>query len=245
MNSHFCFFSSLFSHLTHNTTKHTTIHITHHNNTMALNPPPILPILVFASVPLLCKVWWRSQQPQRQHAHAVKKQSSLLQDENDMECEVLAPGLVIMRKALSMESQLLLAEHIFEYGHRRRKWWEWTRKDKQDMLLLNNYRQDRGRIYDALSSYPGEEEGGGGVLRRVCADSVACARRLDPAMPALDAPSHLLVLYYTSARKLGWHRDDGERRDRQQRGRREAAGRSAAFLLCALSPLHSSSLSLT
>jgi hypothetical protein len=128
-----------------------------------------------------------------------------------MECEVLAPGLVIMRKALSMENQLLLAENIFEYGHRRRKWWEWTRVDKQDVLLLNNYRQGRGRIYDALSSYPGEGEGEQ-LLRHLCEDSVALARRLDCAMPALlpPGPTHLLVLYYASARKLGWHRDNGE-----------------------------------
>ena len=130
-----------------------------------------------------------------------------------MECEVLAPGLVIMRQALSMESQLLLAENIFEYGHRQRKWWEWTRVQKRDVLLLNNHRQGRGRIYDALSSYPGEGQHGtcSSLLRRVCEDSVALARQLDSAMPALapPGPTHLLTLYYTSARKLGWHRDNG------------------------------------
>lgn len=170
-----------------------------------------VPSLLFAMIPLLCKAYWTYRCTGSQQD---KVQRTLLQDMCDMECEVLAPGLVIMKNALSMESQLLLAENIFEYGHRRRKWWEWTRVDKRDMFLLNNYRQGRGRIYDALSSYPGGGQGkdeNSSLLRRVCEDSVALARQLDGAMPALASPgsTHLLTLYYTSARKLGWHRDNG------------------------------------
>ena len=155
---------------------------------------------MFASVPLVWRLW----QSRRKQARAF----SLLNDESHMQCEVLEPGLVILRDALCMKSQLLLAERIFEHGHAQRKWWAREKVGgRPQSWVLNNHRQGRGRIYDALHSYPDQDE----LLRGVCLDSVVLARRLDPALPALLSPTHLLTLYYTSARKLGWHRDNGNR----------------------------------
>ncbi|GMH71826.1 hypothetical protein TL16_g05756 [Triparma laevis f. inornata] len=70
-------------------------------------------------------------------------------------------------------------------------------------MELNNARQGRGRIYDALKSYPDSE-----FLERICQDITKRARRVDPTMPPVD-PTHLLTMYYTKPKKLGWHRDDG------------------------------------
>jgi hypothetical protein len=156
-------------------------------------------VFLFAATPLLYRLWLLYNEDKRQLPR------SMLKARNHMQLEVLAPGLVILRNALCMELQLLLAQDIFEYGHQKRKWWELTKVNKQDRWMLNNHRQGRGRIYDALHSYPGAD----GLLRQVCLDSVALARSLDPAMPAMDCPTHLLVLYYTTNRKLGWHRDNG------------------------------------
>ena len=158
----------------------------------------LLTLLCFACSPLLCK-WLRMW----------REQCSLLRDRRDMQCEVLAPGLVILRGALHSASQLMLAEMILRLGHRDRRWWEWSCVNKKDVLVLNNHRQGRGRIYDALRSYPGEEEDGSQLLRRVCLEAAELARQLDKTMPILDLPTHLLVLFYTTARKLGWHRDNG------------------------------------
>lgn len=161
------------------------------------------PFLLFISFPLFSKIWryfWKC---------VATTKVSLLRDMKDIDYEVLAPGLVVLRNALSIDSQLIIAEKIFEYGHMNRKWWEWTRVNKKDVCLLNNHRQGRGRIYDALRNFPGEETGGEEILRGVCKDSVSVACQLDNAMPDLESPTHLLVLYYTSARKLGWHRDNG------------------------------------
>lgn len=160
--------------------------------------------LMFASVALLCRVWRR-----RIGEKDVQNSRSLLENVSDMHCEVLEPGLVILRGALSIQSQLEISQMIFEHGHQRRKWWARTKVDGQERWMLNNYRQGRGRIYDALCHYPGG--GSGEVLRLLCEDSASLACRLDPAMPALCSPSHLLTLYYTSARKLGWHRDNGSK----------------------------------
>ena len=119
---------------------------------------------------------------------------------------VLRPGLVLLRGALDERAQTLLAERLFLHGHTRGKWWAREKQHGREQCVLNNHRQGRGRIYDALHSYPDQDE----LLRGVCCDSVALARRLDPAMPPLHCPTHLLTLYYTSSRKLGWHRDNGE-----------------------------------
>jgi hypothetical protein len=121
---------------------------------------------------------------------------------------VLRPGLVLLRGALDERAQTLLAERLFLHGHTRGKWWAREKQHGREQCVLNNHRQGRGRIYDALHSYEDQEEDE--LLRGVCCDSVALARRLDPAMPPLHCPTHLLTLYYTSSRKLGWHRDNGE-----------------------------------
>ena len=44
-------------------------------------------------------------------------------------------------------------------------------------------------------------------MRGVCGEITERARSVDPAMPDIE-PTHLLTMYYTTPRKLGWHRDN-------------------------------------
>jgi hypothetical protein len=117
------------------------------------------------------------------------------------------PGVVLIRQALAMEEQLWVARCLFEYGHGEKKWWTEcpgkTAHDTAERFELNNQRQGRGRIYDYLSSYLGSSS-----LRALCRAGAAAARAVDDNMPDID-PTHLLTMYYTTNRKLGWHRDDG------------------------------------
>lgn len=124
-------------------------------------------------------------------------------DLSSSRCSLLAPGLVLMRGALSPHLQQLITRSILEFGERDRKWWKKEKINKKEEWKLNNFRQGRGRIYDRMESFPCQD-----MLRKVCLESVRKARCLDKWMPDM-IPTHLLVLFYTSARKLGWHRDNG------------------------------------
>ena len=100
--------------------------------------------------------------------------------------EVLAPGLVIIRGAISAEDQQILASSAHRLGKRR------------DGGFLNAA-EGRGRIYDKATRLPG-------CFRRLCGKAVVAARASDDAMPSMT-PSHVLVNKYTSSKGLLWHRD--------------------------------------
>ena len=114
--------------------------------------------------------------------------------------EVLMPGVVLIRNALTMDEQMWVTRKILAYGHGEQKLWK---KNDERTFELNNQRQGRGRIYDDLKSYSGSMS-----LKSLCEGCAAAAMTVDPTMPDIS-PTHLLTMYYTTNRKLGWHRDDG------------------------------------
>ena len=145
-----------------------------------------------------------------------RSSSSLLQNpSNKKKTAVIKPGLVILKGILPLETQIKLANIAFEYGYKEGRFYEpkttstttTTTQTNTDGSggggVLNNARQGRGRIYDSLDSYPSS------AYMRELAHQIICeARRHDGEMPNLD-PTHLLTMYYTTGRHLGWHSDNG------------------------------------
>ena len=122
----------------------------------------------------------------------VPDAAGLLRGGRDLSVEVLAPGLVVIRGALSEEEQRRLASSAHRLGRRA------------DAGFLTssgqpNAASGRGRIYDKSSRLPG-------AFRRLCSKVVDAARASDDAMPSCK-PSHILVNKYTSSKGLVWHRD--------------------------------------
>jgi len=105
----------------------------------------------------------------------------------------IAPGLVIVRGALSTDEQQYLAQAAQRLGRRKGNGF-WDAATGQ-----LNAATGRGRIYDRIRDMPR-------LFRSVATRAVAAARECDAAMPDCQ-PSHCLVNYYTSATGLLWHRD--------------------------------------
>ena len=125
---------------------------------------------------------------------------------------VLAPGLVLLESAISLQTQCDIAKTIFHYGHTKKRngFWLQPARNRDDPdgfcppMELNNKRQGRGRIYDKLSSFFSAR-----YLNLFCKDITELAMSHDEELPSID-PTHLLVMYYTTSRNLGWHSDNGK-----------------------------------
>ena len=115
--------------------------------------------------------------------------------------EVLRPGLVVVRRALSDMQQLNLTKAACALGARA------APDGFFDKDGLPNSRAYRGRIYSALHDYPTW------VNEDVCQRSVSLCREKDTTMP-MTVPTHVLLLCYMNGEGVGWHRDvyenDGE-----------------------------------
>merc|ERR1712118_277151 len=59
----------------------------------------------------------------------------------------------------------------------------------------------RGRIYQALHHYRDCS-----MVQALCSTLVDIARSVAPKLPQMDV-THMLLLYYTGAEGMGWHRD--------------------------------------
>jgi len=105
---------------------------------------------------------------------------------------VLAPGLVLVRNALSEAEQQRLSSEAQRLGRRRENGFR-----NADGSL--NADAARGRIYDRASVLPA-------CFRRLCCRSSDMAASADAAMPSCD-PTHCLINQYTSTQGLLWHRD--------------------------------------
>ena len=137
----------------------------------------------------------------------------------------IKPGLVLLKGALDMTAQLDLCRAMFEVGHGDRKWW--TLNDSPHGLALTTprgagapapapehvrwqltgERQGRGRYYDAVENF-GPRAGAVARLAERCARLARGLPRHGASMPTFEA-THLLLLFYATGRRLGWHRDNG------------------------------------
>jgi alkylated DNA repair dioxygenase AlkB len=112
--------------------------------------------------------------------------------------EVIAPGLVFIKGALNQEQQIWLANYALKAGSDpQRGFWEVLPSGER---VLNSD-TGRGRIYDAITTFPDPEK-----VLELCHALVRAAQNQDSALPDMT-PTHLLLLYYATADGMYWHSD--------------------------------------
>ena len=99
--------------------------------------------------------------------------------------EVVAPGLVLVHGAVSIEDQRLLADEAQMLGAR------------PDLGLLGGG-DGRSRMYDQVNTLPA-------IFASQCAKAVRLARGADAHMPTCSA-THCLTNEYRTRAGLRWHR---------------------------------------
>jgi len=110
---------------------------------------------------------------------------------------VLGDGFVVIKKALDEKEQRWLAQYAFGAGKRKAPLGWWKDADYTEL----NVSPSRGRIYEAIERYPGPER-----IRALCLKLVSRCRAVQPKLPEMDV-THMLLLLYTSAQGMVWHRD--------------------------------------
>ena len=121
-------------------------------------------------------------------------------DHAALHLEVLEPGLVVLRSAISKADQIQLATEAVAMGHSAGGGGFFDRNGDGSLSL--NSTPSRGRIFAPISRFSPS-------TAALCAEALRLAMQQDQAMPAME-PTHLLVLWYARARGMGYHRDDGE-----------------------------------
>ena len=122
---------------------------------------------------------------------------STLHSADESSSTVLGNGFVVIKHALNEKEQRWLAEYAFGAGKRKAPlgWW----KDADCTEL--NATPSRGRMYDAIERYPEPDR-----IRALCLQLVSRCRAVQPKLPEMDV-THMLLLLYTSAQGMDWHRD--------------------------------------
>jgi len=128
--------------------------------------------------------------------------TSLFDSFANIHVQVIAPGLVCMKGALSSEQQIWLASYAMSAGSREKSgfWLPQSTSDTEKPRVLNSD-EFRGRIYDDIENFPDSPK-----VQTLCHLLVSRARECDNRMPQMD-PTHLLLLYYASADGMEWHSD--------------------------------------
>eukprot|EP01125_Pyxidicula_operculata_P020435 TRINITY_DN7548_c0_g1_i1.p1 TRINITY_DN7548_c0_g1~~TRINITY_DN7548_c0_g1_i1.p1 ORF type:complete len:236 (-),score=18.99 TRINITY_DN7548_c0_g1_i1:129-836(-) len=113
--------------------------------------------------------------------------------------QVISPGLVFFKGALSNEQQIWLANYALKASSDGvHSFWE-TLPDGTKLL---NSDVGRGRIYDDITKFPDHPE-----VTELCQNFVEKARAVDSKMPMMQ-PTHLLLLWYASDDGMIWHSDN-------------------------------------
>jgi len=114
---------------------------------------------------------------------------------------IIAPGFVFMKKGINDEQQNVLATLALQAGSDEENGFWLTKPDGQKLL---NSAVNRGRMYNAIETFPEHEK-----LMEVCLNLIDIARKHDDQIPEMQ-PTHLLLLYYSSTSGMGWHSDNGK-----------------------------------
>ena len=108
--------------------------------------------------------------------------------------QILRPGLVVIRSALSEEEQLDLTKISVQLGQRT------APQGFFDENGAPNSRDYRGRIFSSIKDWPTW------VKDNVCNRAVTQAREVEATLSTMS-PTHVLLLCYMNAEGVGWHRD--------------------------------------
>ena len=155
---------------------------------------------------------------------------------------VLAPGLVVVKDAVTPDQQRWLALVAMRRGREPPPRGFWVDRpapagpDGSSPLRRepnSSPNAGRARAYDALGAFADAEA----PLRALCAALVGAARRADAAMPPM-APTHLLLVHYSRGQHvrpaIAWHKDDAPNDGKNDHPVVAVSlGESADFQLCA------------
>jgi alkylated DNA repair dioxygenase AlkB len=123
---------------------------------------------------------------------------------NKVKVECLAPGLVCLRKFLSVEQQEWFSRACFDLGETdgdsASKGQGFFEKDADDGTCRLN-QGSRGRMILHADDFDDE-----GKLKALCAEAVSTSRAADDAMPEFDATT-VLVNFYKDGAEFKWHKD--------------------------------------
>lgn len=121
------------------------------------------------------------------------------------QCMLLEPGLVLIKRGLSIQEQGKLAEISLKRGEDPVKgFWK---VDSAGKKVLNST-PFRGRMYDTIESFPR-------IVAQLCQRNMQKAVEHDQTLRPV-VPTHLINLYYQTVRSntkgsfIPWHQDNGE-----------------------------------
>lgn len=119
--------------------------------------------------------------------------------------EVLAPGLVCLRRAIDLDTQTWLAEQAFilgEGGEGRQGFYDTIPGDTPgDAPVLRLNQGTRGRVILPTDAFPDK-------LAQIVHDCVKCAQLADSPTHVPDMnPTTALVNFYKEGAQFKWHRD--------------------------------------
>ena len=110
-------------------------------------------------------------------------------------CEVVEPGLVLIRNALDIDAQVEAARLAMARGRDGERGF-WTNGSE-----LNCSKScSRGRVFDAIDTFDESLVG-------LCTAAVHAARAVDLHLPEM-VPTHLLMVFYAAGRGIFWHKDN-------------------------------------
>lgn len=136
---------------------------------------------------------------------STSEEEARVMGEKGSVAEVLAPGLVCLRRAIDLETQAWLAERAFEVGEGkdgRQGFYDTVPGDAPgDAPVLRLNQGTRGRVILPFSDFPER-------LARVVRGCVRCAQTADSCTNVPDMnPTTALVNFYKEGAKFKWHRD--------------------------------------
>lgn len=125
--------------------------------------------------------------------------------ERGMKIETIAPGLVCLRKFLSVEQQEWLTRTSFEVGESDADSAAagrgfFARDENGDGGTLRLNQGTRGRVILDVDAFPD------GELEALCARAVDAAQNIDESMPDFN-PTTVLVNFYKDGAEFKWHKD--------------------------------------
>ena len=116
----------------------------------------------------------------------------------EVKAETLAPGLVCLRKFMTVERQRWLADESFRLGESVDVQQGFFERSSDGAAKLNQ--GSRGRMILTPEAFPGD------ALREMCAEAVRAAQKVDDAMPDMN-PTTCLVNFYKDGAEFKWHKD--------------------------------------
>jgi alkylated DNA repair dioxygenase AlkB len=140
-------------------------------------------------------------------------ESTMLTDLPEAHPQVFAPGMVLIKRCLSRDQQIWLAQYAMKTTsndgpHRfttvvtaKLEFFTDAKTGQIQPRPVIDSNLSRGRVYSAITTFPEAN-----TIRKFCDRLVSVSRNADVKMPAMQ-PTHLLLLYYASG-GMTWHKDD-------------------------------------